>query len=292
MIDARPAARRRRQSEGEGGRRDRGTRGRDHGQAGLRGLAPGDGARTGGQGGAGPGGAARPGRGRHGDRRQQGWGRGRWSPGCAASVPFRSSRRGTWRTRASTWDASSSSASRATTSTAAASIWWSRGGRCSRKRRAAAPRRCAPSWCRARSCPGWWRASRISAPSSTWAASRACCTPPSWAFRAMRARARCLAVGQRLDVQVLKIEKTGDAKRPERISLSLKSLERDPWEDVRTRFPVGNAGHGQGGPGRAVRRLRRAGARASRGWCTPRSWPGASRCVTRASCASPATAWW
>jgi len=48
-----------------------------------------------------------------------------------------------------------------------------------------------------------------------------------------------LAVGQRLDVQVLKIEKTGDAKRPERISLSLKALERDPWEDVRTRFPSG-----------------------------------------------------
>jgi small subunit ribosomal protein S1 len=48
-----------------------------------------------------------------------------------------------------------------------------------------------------------------------------------------------LTVGQRLDVQVLGIEKTGDAKRPERISLSLKSLGRDPWEDVRTRFPAG-----------------------------------------------------
>jgi len=48
-----------------------------------------------------------------------------------------------------------------------------------------------------------------------------------------------LTIGQRLDVQVLKIEKTGDARRPERISLSLKSLERDPWEDVRARFPSG-----------------------------------------------------
>jgi small subunit ribosomal protein S1 len=48
-----------------------------------------------------------------------------------------------------------------------------------------------------------------------------------------------LSVGQRLDVQVLKIEKTGDPRRPERISLSLKSLERDPWEDVRARFPSG-----------------------------------------------------
>ena len=48
-----------------------------------------------------------------------------------------------------------------------------------------------------------------------------------------------LSVGQRLDVQVLKIEKTDDPKRPERISLSLKSMERDPWDDVRERFPSG-----------------------------------------------------
>jgi small subunit ribosomal protein S1 len=48
-----------------------------------------------------------------------------------------------------------------------------------------------------------------------------------------------LAVGQHLDVQVLKIEKTDDSRRPERISLSLKSMERDPWQDVRARFPSG-----------------------------------------------------
>jgi len=48
-----------------------------------------------------------------------------------------------------------------------------------------------------------------------------------------------LAVGQRLDVQIIKIEKTNDAKRPERISLSLKSMAKDPWDDVRDRFPSG-----------------------------------------------------
>jgi small subunit ribosomal protein S1 len=48
-----------------------------------------------------------------------------------------------------------------------------------------------------------------------------------------------LTLGQRLDVQILRIEKTDDPKRPERISLSLKSLERDPWEDVAARFPAG-----------------------------------------------------
>lgn len=57
--------------------------------------------------------------------------------------------------------------------------------------------------------------------------------------------AEVLAVGQQLEVQVLKIEKTDDPKRPERISLSLKSMQRDPWEDVRTRFPAGTQATGK-----------------------------------------------
>lgn len=57
--------------------------------------------------------------------------------------------------------------------------------------------------------------------------------------------AEVLTVGQRLDVQILKIEKTDDPKRPERISLSLKSMERDPWEDVRVRFPSGTQVNGK-----------------------------------------------
>ena len=48
-----------------------------------------------------------------------------------------------------------------------------------------------------------------------------------------------LAVGQRLEVQVLKIEKTGDPKRPEKISLSLKALATDPWDEVDRRFGEG-----------------------------------------------------
>ncbi|MBI4511655.1 MAG: S1 RNA-binding domain-containing protein [Deltaproteobacteria bacterium] len=47
-----------------------------------------------------------------------------------------------------------------------------------------------------------------------------------------------LTVGQNLEVQVKKIEKGDDPERP-RISLSLKSLERDPWSDVTERFPEG-----------------------------------------------------
>jgi small subunit ribosomal protein S1 len=47
-----------------------------------------------------------------------------------------------------------------------------------------------------------------------------------------------LQVGQEVEVQVIKIEKGKDDKRP-RISLSRKSLERDPWRDVADRFPEG-----------------------------------------------------
>ena len=49
-----------------------------------------------------------------------------------------------------------------------------------------------------------------------------------------------LAIGQELQVQVMRIEKTDDPRRPERISLSLKALERDPWDDVAERFPAGS----------------------------------------------------
>jgi small subunit ribosomal protein S1 len=48
-----------------------------------------------------------------------------------------------------------------------------------------------------------------------------------------------LTVGQPLEVQVLRMEKTDDPRRPERISLSLKSLSRDPWDDVPTRYAPG-----------------------------------------------------
>jgi small subunit ribosomal protein S1 len=48
-----------------------------------------------------------------------------------------------------------------------------------------------------------------------------------------------LTVGQPLEVQVLRIEKSTDPKRGDRISLSLKALSRDPWEDVPTKYAPG-----------------------------------------------------
>lgn len=48
-----------------------------------------------------------------------------------------------------------------------------------------------------------------------------------------------LTVGQSLQVQVIKIEQTDDPKRPERIGLSLKALQQDPWAQAATQFPTG-----------------------------------------------------
>jgi small subunit ribosomal protein S1 len=48
-----------------------------------------------------------------------------------------------------------------------------------------------------------------------------------------------LSVGQAVEVQVIRIEKGDDPRRPEKISLSLKSLEKDPWQDAAERFPEG-----------------------------------------------------
>ena len=41
-----------------------------------------------------------------------------------------------------------------------------------------------------------------------------------------------LQEGQSVQVEVLKVEKTGDPKRPEKIALSMRSLMKDPWETV------------------------------------------------------------
>lgn len=47
-----------------------------------------------------------------------------------------------------------------------------------------------------------------------------------------------LQVGEEVEVQIIKVEKGKDDKRP-RISLSRRSLERDPWHDVADQFPEG-----------------------------------------------------
>jgi small subunit ribosomal protein S1 len=46
-------------------------------------------------------------------------------------------------------------------------------------------------------------------------------------------------VGDEVEVQVIKIEKGKDEKRPERISLSRRSLQSDPWNEAASRFTEG-----------------------------------------------------
>jgi len=57
-----------------------------------------------------------------------------------------------------------------------------------------------------------------------------------------------LAVGQVVEVSVLRIEKTDNPKQPERIALSIRALEKDPWQDVQSQYPVGTLV-----PGKVVR---------------------------------------
>jgi small subunit ribosomal protein S1 len=52
-------------------------------------------------------------------------------------------------------------------------------------------------------------------------------------------------IGQEVEVQVIKIEKGKDEKRPERISLSRRALESDPWRDAAERFSAGSEATGR-----------------------------------------------
>ena len=54
-----------------------------------------------------------------------------------------------------------------------------------------------------------------------------------------------LTVGQPVTVQVMRVEKRDDPKRPEQVSFSLKALERDPWQDAAAQFPAGTVVRGQ-----------------------------------------------
>ena len=49
-----------------------------------------------------------------------------------------------------------------------------------------------------------------------------------------------LSVGQSVEVAVLSIEATDNPRHPERIALSLRALEKDPWSEIETRYSVGD----------------------------------------------------
>ena len=65
--------------------------------------------------------------------------------------------------------------------------------------------------------------------------------------------------GQEVQVKVIAVKSLGD-RRKERISLSLKAMEKSPWAEGRESVPGGLGGHRQGRVPRGIRRLRRAGA--------------------------------
>jgi small subunit ribosomal protein S1 len=64
-------------------------------------------------------------------------------------------------------------------------------------------------------------------------------------FHRVKHPSEILSVGQPLEVSVLRIDKTDNPKRPEKIALSLRVLSRDPWTEVAQQFPVGSRVQGQ-----------------------------------------------
>ena len=65
-----------------------------------------------------------------------------------------------------------------------------------------------------------------------------------------------LHVGQTVKVQIIRIN-----PETQRISLGMKQLDKDPWEVVAERYPIGAQGQGQGHQHHRLRRLRGAGRR-------------------------------
>lgn len=65
------------------------------------------------------------------------------------------------------------------------------------------------------------------------------------AFHRVKHPSEILSVGQPLEVSVLRIDKTDNPKRPEKIALSIRALARDPWAEAAQKFPVGSRVQGQ-----------------------------------------------
>ena len=60
------------------------------------------------------------------------------------------------------------------------------------------------------------------------------------AFGRVKHPSEVLRVGQPVEVAVLRIERTDNPKRPEKIALSIRALAPDPWRDAADRYPAGS----------------------------------------------------
>jgi small subunit ribosomal protein S1 len=60
------------------------------------------------------------------------------------------------------------------------------------------------------------------------------------AFGHVKHPSEVLRVGQPVEVAVLRIERTDNPKRPEKIALSIRALAPDPWRDAAERYPAGS----------------------------------------------------
>lgn len=63
-------------------------------------------------------------------------------------------------------------------------------------------------------------------------------------FSRVKHPSEMLELEQELEVQVIKLERSDNPRRPEKVGLSLRALARDPWDDVRSALRVGELRQG------------------------------------------------
>ena len=112
----------------------------------------------------------------------------------------------------------------------------------------------APRWIictKARWSPAWSRISPNTAPSSTWAASTACCTSPIFPTAASTHPSEVLHVGDEITVKVLKFDRA-----KERVSLGMKQLGARSLGDRGRALPGEQPRDRPGGERHRLRRFR------------------------------------
>ena len=124
--------------------------------------------------------------------------------------------------------------------TRTATTWSCPAAPCSSRRSPRSAPRSSTTWPRARFARASFRPSSTSVPSSTWAASTASSTFPSCPGSTSSTPSEVVEVGQEVTVEILEV----DLDR-ERVSLSLKATQEDPWQVFARTHAIGQVAPGK-----------------------------------------------
>ncbi len=113
-------------------------------------------------------------------------------------------------------------------------------------------------------------------------ASTACCTSRTWRGKRVKHPSEVVKVGDEIDVRILKFD-----RERSRVSLGLKQLGADPWENISRRLPAAHPRVRQVTNMPTTARSSKSKT-ASRAWCTSRKWIGPTRTSTPRRLCTPA----